>query len=109
MSTNHLELLFPPQTISALEKIRGPIWQNLISSICATGSDPVDQTAFVLMIARLANCLTCNASSFRSTQGCMHCTNQAIRRFREPDENLIDLFNQARSEIKEYTTHRNEV
>ena len=60
------------------------------------GPDSLEQMAFVLMMARLNNCTTCNADSFRAMTGCTTCAKQSLKRFHETDEALAALYQAAR-------------
>jgi hypothetical protein len=104
MPLHQIELLFPPELIPAIGDARSLIWRNFVNSTIRISKTPVEQAAFVLMITRLVNCVSCNANSFRAAQGCTFCSTQAIKRFHGSDEELINMFNKARVEVNEYLT-----
>jgi hypothetical protein len=75
------------------------LWQELITAVEKTGPDSPDLMAFILMMARLNNCATCNADSYRAIHGCTVCSKQSLKRFHGSDEELTGLFETARSEV----------
>ena len=102
MPQNDSNLLFPPRAIPTLRGLRGEAWRNLIDQIMEQEPTSLDRGAFVLMMVRLGGCSTCQADSFRAMRGCIQCSSQTIHRFRGTDEELIKLFNEARSDIDRY-------
>ncbi len=96
------DLLFPPRAIPPLQEGRGAAWQDLVADIIRTGSDSPEQMAFILMMARLNNCITCNADSYRAMSGCTACAKQSLKRFHGDDKELIDLFQFAKTEVDQY-------
>ena len=96
------DLIFPPRVISALSSERSSVWKDLVVLAQNSDSDSPEKVAFILMMARLNNCATCNADSYRAIQGCSTCARQALKRFHGTDEELILLFDAARSEIIRY-------
>lgn len=102
MSSSQMELLFPPHLISVLAETRGPVWRDLINDTAILNDASLEQAAFVLVIARLVNCATCNANSFRASQGCAFCSKQALKRFRGSDEDLLRMYERAKQEVNGY-------
>jgi hypothetical protein len=100
------DLLFPPHTLPALSDLRGAAWQELVTHVLAAGPDSLEQMAFVLMMARLNNCATCNADSFRAMTGCTTCAKQSLKRFHETDEALVALYHAASAEVEGYLQKR---
>ena len=96
------DLLFPPRCLPALSDLRGAVWQALVTSVLAAGPESLEQMAFVLMMARLNNCTTCNSDSFRAMTGCTTCAKQALKRFHETDEALIAIYQAASAEVQQY-------
>jgi predicted peroxiredoxin len=96
------DLIFPPRVISTLSNERSSVWKDLVAYIQKADPDSPEKVAFVLMMARLNNCASCNADSFRAIQGCSSCTRQALKRFHGTDEELARLFDEARSEVVLY-------
>ena len=86
------DLIFPPRSIPQLSNERGNEWQKLVAAVERTSPDSPEQMAFILMIARLSNCTTCNADSYRAIHGCAACAKQSLKRFHGSDEELSALF-----------------
>ena len=103
------DLLFPPRTLPALRDLRGAPWRDLVTGVIEAGPDSLEQMAFVLMMARLNNCATCNADSFRAMAGCTACTRQSLKRFHETDEALMENYMAARAEVWQYLQKRNQL
>jgi hypothetical protein len=93
------DLIFPPRVISTLSNERSSVWKDLVALAQKSDSDSPEKVAFILMMARLNNCATCNADSYRAILGCSTCARQALKRFHGTDEELVRLFDVARSEI----------
>jgi len=104
MTGNASELLFPPRVLSELGEARGDSWQDLITMVQKAGNASPEESAIVLVMARLNNCAACSTDSFRSTHGCEACSKQSLKRFRGPDEELVKLFEAASIEVKDYLT-----
>jgi hypothetical protein len=96
------DLLFPPRAIPALCDERGAVWRNLVSAVEKSGQDSLDQTAFILMMARMNTCGTCNADSYRAMNGCTTCARQSLKRFHGPDDELVKMFQTAKAEVERY-------
>ena len=99
MYNSTTDLIFPPRIIPSLCNERGAAWQELIAAVERTGPDSPEQMAFILMMARLNNCATCSADSYRAIQGCTVCARQSLKRFHGSDEELTRLFKTARAEV----------
>jgi hypothetical protein len=102
MQSGSIDLLFPSKAIDPLRKLRGEQWENLIDDL--VGMEPADpeRIAFVLFMVRLGSCATCQSDSFRAMRGCILCSSNTIRRFKGDDQDLIDLYNEAKKEIISY-------
>jgi len=107
MYNSDTELLFPTRVIASLGELRTESWRELVKRVSAPDASPADQEAFVLMMVRLGGCVGCNADSFRAMRGCTACARQTIRRYKSPDPELIELFNQSYREMKAYLLKRN--
>jgi hypothetical protein len=94
------ELLFPPRHIATLRSLRGVTWQQLVDSVLASGENSAQETAFVLMLAKLSGCITCNSSTYRAMNGCANCSRQTIKRQRGSDEALVEMFEECFREVK---------
>lgn len=93
------ELLFPPHLIRHLRNLRGEKWRELIDSITPLPETHPDVLAFCLMMIRLDACLSCVSGSYRFMRGCEICAQQSIARYQGTDEELIELFHQARRDL----------
>ncbi len=102
MYNSDTELLFPLRVIPELRAMRGEVWRDLVDQVTRTDADPLDQLAFVLVMVRLGGCVPCNADSFRAMRGCTQCARQTIRRFKGSDQDLVNQFQAAKREIKNY-------
>ncbi len=96
------EMIFPLRVAPALRSQRNAEWQALVDRISSPDADRLDQMAFVLMMVRMNNCLTCNADSFRAMRGCTQCARQSVRRFRGEDRDLIAQFEQSRADVEKH-------
>jgi hypothetical protein len=102
MYNTDTDMLFPPRVIPSLRNLRGEAWRSLIDRVLELEPMDVERLAFVLMMIRLGNCTTCHADSFRALRGCTQCALQTIRRYRGTDQELLNLFADARQEIERY-------
>lgn len=101
MYNNDSEILFPSRVIPELREMRGKAWQKLVDKVSGQEPTELDHLAFVLLMVRLDGCTSCNADSFRAMRGCTHCAVQNVRRYRESDEELIEMYNQARQDLEQ--------
>jgi hypothetical protein len=106
MENCETDLLFPVRVIPSLISSRGEIWQSLVQEIISTQPDSLETIAFTLLMVRISNCIFCNTDSYRAMHGCNQCARQALNRFRGTDQDLIELFETAKSEVKEYLEKR---
>jgi hypothetical protein len=96
------DLLFPPHILPALCDLRGVTWQKLVNLVIEASPGSIEQMAFILMMARMNNCATCNSDSYRAIKGCTFCSKQSLSRFHETDQALIDVFHTSVKEVKLY-------
>jgi hypothetical protein len=96
------DLIFPLRILPALRDLRGTAWQELVSTVSEAGSNSLEQITFVLMMARINNCGTCNSDSYRAMNGCTICTKQSLKRFHESDQTLLGIFQTTRVEVEQY-------
>jgi hypothetical protein len=101
------DLLFPTSVIPLIKESRGAIWESLVNDIISTEPDSLEITAFTLLMVRINNCIFCNTDSYRAIHGCPQCARQALHRFRGSDEDLVDLYVNAKSEVSEYLAKKN--
>lgn len=102
MINREIELVFPPSIIPTLRDLRGESWENLVDQVELEAADGVGRIAFVLLLVRLAGCLSCQADSFRAMRGCIYCSTQTIKRFKGSDQELIKSYFLARDEVKNH-------
>lgn len=99
-------LLFPPAAIPSVREARGTLWRELVDGVLRTPPDSPEQTAFLLLLARLNGCTTCNVDSYRALQGCSACARQSLRRFRGSDEDLQALYRSAVHEVERFLSQK---
>jgi hypothetical protein len=102
MDNSDSGLIFPPSSISSLAGERGRPWQDLVSSVENSGADSLEQMGFLLMMARLNSCGTCNSDSFRAIHGCTVCGRQSLKRFHGSDLDLAGMYQSACTEVNLY-------
>jgi len=102
MQDGSIDLLFPSRAIEPLRKLRGEQWENLINNLIELDPVSLDRIAFVLFMVRIGGCTTCQSDSFRAMRGCILCSNTTIKRYKGNDENLIDLYNEAKNDVSRY-------
>jgi hypothetical protein len=111
MYNSDTELIFPSRIIPGLRDLRGEKWQQLIDAVSQKAPESLEYTAFVLMMARMNGCVSCNVDSYRAMRGCTQCAHQSLRRFRGDDQELVTQFELACQEVKanwekdEYNNH----
>ena len=93
------DLIFPLRALPRLRSVRGPEWQLLVDRIMAAADASIEALAFSLLMVRLAGCLTCTVDSYRALRGCTLCAEQAARRYRGSDADLLSMFEGACAEI----------
>ncbi len=102
MHNGGIDLLFPSRAIEPLRKLRGERWESLVGSLLGLDSHSLERIAFVLFMVRLSGCTTCQSDSFRSMRGCVLCASTTIKRYKGNDQNLIDLYTEAKQEVGIY-------
>jgi hypothetical protein len=102
MQDGSIDLLFPSRAIEPLRKLRGECWENLINNLIELDPMSLDRIAFVLFMVRISGCTTCQSDSFRAMRGCILCSNTTIKRYKGSDQNLIELYNEAKKDVSQY-------
>lgn len=102
MQNGGIDLIFPSRAIEPLRGLRGKSWDSLINSLVELEPMSLDRIAFVLFMVRISGCTTCQSDSFRAMRGCILCSGTTIRRYRGTDQNLVDLFNEAKKDVAKY-------
>ncbi len=106
MYNSDTEMLFPSRVMPHLKKLRGKKWRQLVERVMQKDPADLDHLAFVLMMIRLDGCEACHADSYRAMRGCTQCAKMSVRRFRGEDQELLDMFAQARKDIQAYLADR---
>lgn len=102
MLNTDTEILFPLRVIPSLRSLRGDKWKDLIDRLSLPDVEESELAAFSLMMVRLGGCTACNADSFRAMRGCTHCARLSVKRYKGSDEDLLELFNNAREDLSDY-------
>lgn len=101
MYTNNA-LLFPYHVIPVLRNLRGADWQHLVERIITLDECHEEVLAFMLMMIRLNGCMSCETDSYRAMRGCSACASQTLRRYKGPDNELIELYEEALVDIRAF-------
>lgn len=101
MYTNN-DILFPHHVIPSLRDLRGEQWAELIDHIMSLPENHEDTLGFMLMMIRLNGCMNCETDSYRAMRGCTACAIQTLRRFREDDSELFEMYETAKKDVRSY-------
>lgn len=63
------------------------------------------QVAFILMVAQLTNCCSCNVNSYRSSEGCLSCASQALNKYINKEHELLSTFMTTKAQVIEYSSN----
>jgi hypothetical protein len=96
------ELMFPHYAIPHLRDARGETWRALVDRVLALPETHEETLAFMLMMVRLNGCMSCETDSYRAMRGCIMCALQTLRRFKEPDDDLLRMYDQALADVRGY-------
>ncbi|MCS7179099.1 MAG: hypothetical protein RML46_01730 [Anaerolineae bacterium] len=96
------EILFPPRCILHLRNLRGELWARFIDHLTQLPDDHEDVLGFSLLMIQLGSCLTCSLDSYRASLGCCTCARRTIAGFKGSDEELLQLFEEAREKVRAY-------
>jgi hypothetical protein len=102
MTSENIDLLFPSRAIESLFNLRGEKWDRLIEEVVEKAPMDLVKIAFVLFMVRLGGCTTCQSDSFRAMRGCVTCSTTSVKRFKGSDQNLIDLYDEAKNDVINY-------
>jgi hypothetical protein len=100
--SSEIDLLFPSRAIEPLGKLRGESWEDLIDKLVDLEYKAPERVAFVLFMVRIGGCATCQSDSYRAMRGCILCSSNTIKRYKGSDQNLIDLYNEAKKDVIKY-------
>lgn len=101
MYTNN-EILFPHHVLPALRNLRGPQWRQLVERVLTLPETHEETLALMLLMIRLDGCMVCETDSYRAMRGCAGCAVQTLRRHKGGDEELLELFQQALDDVREF-------
>jgi len=96
------QILFPPHVIPRLSRSRGERWRALVDRVMALPADDPEALAFSLLMIRLDGCLGCEMDSYRAMRGCTACALQTLHRFKGTDQELLQRFQRAVSDVRAY-------
>ncbi len=100
------ELLYPHYVTPRLRDLRGAEWRALVDRVLQHPEAHEEALAFCLMMIRLNGCLACETDSYRAMRGCAACATQTLRRYKGPDHDLIRIYEQALSDLRERLADR---
>ena len=96
------ELLFPSHVIPKLRESRGETWTKLVDRVSRLPEDHPESLAFSLMMIRLDGCMACETDSYRAMKGCLGCALQTLRRYKGPDQELVQRYQESLMEIEKH-------
>ncbi len=96
------ELMFPHYAIPHLRDARGPEWREMVDRVAAPPETHEEVLAFMLMMVRINGCMPCETDSYRAMRGCTACTLQTLRRYKESDDDLVQMFQEALADVQLY-------
>ncbi len=96
------EILFPPTLISSLRNLRTEAWAELVDRVAQLPETDPDTLAFCLLMIRINSCLKCYSGSYKFMRGCEACAMQSITQFKGNDEQLLQLYARAQTDIQNY-------
>jgi len=108
MFNTDTELLFPLRVIPTLGNLRGQEWKSLIEQLGREETDIDEKIAMTALIAKLAGCAACNIDSFRAMKGCTQCSHLIIKRFKNSDAELINMYQACLQEVRNYLFKRDQ-
>ncbi len=100
MYNDDADFIFPSWVIKDLKDQKGEEWRDLIQSVLVHDQDSSEHLAFVYLMAKLNNCQTCSADSFRALKGCKECSLQTLRRTDFSDSKLLKEYEKSKIQIK---------
>jgi len=96
------DILFPRHVIHTLRSLRGEAWQALVDEVLSLPENHEKHLAFMLLMIRLDGCMGCETDSYRAMRGCTACAHQVLRRFKESDEDLLDMYQHALEDVRKF-------
>ncbi len=102
------ELMFPHHAIPRLLDSRGDDWRRLVARVSRLPETHEEVLAFMLLMIRFNGCMVCETDSYRAMRGCSRCALQMLRRFKGPDEELLQMYEDALADVRHYLEHQSE-
>ncbi|MBN1313614.1 MAG: hypothetical protein JXB30_19570 [Anaerolineae bacterium] len=102
------EILFPNYVIPLLRDMRGEEWRQLVDRVVTLPPSHPEVLAFVLAMIRLNGCMDCETDSYRAMRGCAMCAAQTLRRYHDPDLELLKTYDEALAEVQAYLLEQEE-
>lgn len=99
MYNEDTELIYPLRVTPAIRDLHGPAWRKAAEKAVKAKPDSLDAAVFVLAMARVNGCHTCNADSFRAMKGCTLCAQDNVRRYRGGEKALLKQIEKAEKEL----------
>ncbi|MGJ3240277.1 MAG: hypothetical protein ACFE0Q_16340 [Anaerolineae bacterium] len=96
------DILFPHHAILALKNLRGEDWGKLIERVLSLPENHEETLALMLTMIRLNGCMNCETDSFRAMRGCTACAVQSLHRFKEDDDQLFAMYEQALKDVRAF-------
>jgi hypothetical protein len=99
MYNEDTELIFPLRVATSLRDLHGAAWRKVVDKAAKSAPDSPGAVSFVLAMARVDGCSSCNADSFRAMKGCTLCAQDAVRRYRGGEKALLKQVKKAESDL----------
>jgi len=99
MYNEDTELLFPLRVAPTLRDLHGAGWRKVVDKAIKADPESPEAVGFVLAMARVDGCHTCNSDSFRAMKGCTLCAQDAVRRYRGGEKALLKVVDKARVDV----------
>ena len=99
MYNEDTELLFPLRVAPTLRDLHSAGWRKVVDKAIKADPESPEAVSFVLAMARIDGCHTCNSDSFRAMKGCTLCAQDAVRRYRGGEKALLKVVDKARVDV----------
>jgi len=109
MYNNDADFIFPSWVIKELEHQKSDEWQKLVLNVLTHEQDSEVHLGFVFLMAKLNNCNTCNADSFRALKGCKECSLQTLRRLDYSEKKILNEYDKAKNQIQNFIDKEQEM
>ncbi len=103
MYNEDTEIIFPLRVAKSLRDLHGDDWKKIVDKAAKAAPNSAEAVSFVLAMARVDGCNTCNADSFRAMKGCTLCAQDAVRRYRGGEKALIKVVDKARADVERWS------